>query len=288
MLLASNIKILMLAVAGFAGPLALTGGLPGDVRQHSASGDRPALIALQPGRVSYRLAGEFTRAGKVAEAPLAHVRIVRPLAIMKHQVSSADYQRCVVEGACRTLPVDVVIAPDRPAVQVSWRDAEAYAAWLSRLTGETYRLPTDEEWAYAAGSRWQDDGLPVDDDNPARRWLARYDREVSLKRASVDDATRPFGAFGSNEHGLSDVAGNVWEWTATCFERTALDDAGKATGKPTVNCGVRAVEGQHRAYVSDFIRDARAGGCAAGVPPANLGFRLVREPKNWVARFWRA
>ena len=48
------------------------------------------------------------------------------------------------------------------------------------------------------------------------------------------------------------------------------------------NCGVRVVEGQHRAYVTDFIRDARAGGCAAGVPPSNLGFRLVREPpKAW-------
>jgi hypothetical protein len=44
----------------------------------------------------------------------------------------------------------------------------------------------------------------------------------------------------------------------------------------------------HRADFSDVIRDARAGGCAAGVPPANLGFRLVREPSSWIARVWRA
>src|SRR6185369_2593489 len=143
----------------------------------------------------YRVAGDFTRAGKPAEAPLATVRLARPLAIMRHQVSSADYQRCVVEGACRSLPVDVVIAPDRPAVQVSWRDADAYAAWLSRRTGETWRLPTDQEWAYAAGSRYQDDGLPVDDD-PARRWLARYEREANLKEARSDGEVRRFGAFG--------------------------------------------------------------------------------------------
>jgi hypothetical protein len=37
------------------------------------------------------------------------------------------------------------------------------------------------------------------------------------------------------------------------------------------------VEGRHRAYVTNFVRDARAGGCAVGVPPANLGFRLVRS-----------
>lgn len=63
--------------------------------------------------------------------------------------------------------------------------------------------------------------------------------------------------------------------------RTALDDAGGAISK-NANCGVRIAEGRHRAYVTDFIRDARAGGCAAGVPPNNLGFRLVRDPPSWL------
>ena len=49
------------------------------------------------------------------------------------------------------------------------------------------------------------------------------------------------------------------------------------------NCGVRVVEGAHRSYMTDFIRDPRSGGCAAGVPPANLGFRLVVEPSQSVA-----
>jgi formylglycine-generating enzyme required for sulfatase activity len=168
---------------------------------------------------------------------------------------------------------------------VSWRDAHAYAAWLSRRTGENYRLPTDEEWAYAAGSRWQDDSLPVDSSDPSKGWLARYERESSLKSAEIDSKPRPLGAFGANENGLLDVAGNVWEWTNTCFVRTALNEAGKPTSKSTVNCGVRVVEGQHRAYVTDFIRDARAGGCAAGVPPSNLGFRLVRESNTFLQWF---
>jgi hypothetical protein len=49
------------------------------------------------------------------------------------------------------------------------------------------------------------------------------------------------------------------------------------------NCGVRVVQGAHRTYMTDFIRDPRTGGCAAGVPPANLGFRLVVEDRNWQA-----
>jgi formylglycine-generating enzyme required for sulfatase activity len=77
------------------------------------------------------------------------------------------------------------------------------------------------------------------------------------------------------------MSGNVWEWTATCFMRSALDDEGW-TVKQTRNCGVRVAEGAHRAYVTDFIRDARAGGCAAGTPPDNLGFRLVREERSMI------
>ena len=270
MLIASNIKLLMIAAA-FASPLAVFAGLLGDA-QHD---DRPAVVELRPGTLQYRLAGEFTRAGKPAEAPMVTARVARPFAIMKTQVTASDYQRCVDERACKPFAASVAILPDRPAVQVSWRDAEAYANWLSRKTGVTWRLPSDEEWAYAAGSRWRDDAVSIDANDPSRRALARYERDVQLKEAAAIEADpKPIGGFGRNEHGILDLAGNVWEWTNTCFTRVRLDDQASA---PTVNCGVRVVEGQHRSYVTDFIRDARAGGCAAGVPPSNLGFRLVAE-----------
>jgi formylglycine-generating enzyme required for sulfatase activity len=173
----------------------------------------------------------------------------------------------------------VTVAANRPAVQVSWHDA--FTGWLSRKTGERYRLPTDEEWAFAAGSKFRDDGLPVDANDPSKRWIARYERD-SNREVTADSAPQPFGSFGADENRLLDTSGNVWEWTSTCFVRTALDDKGAAVSTNS-NCGVRVVEGQHRAYVTDFIRDARAGGCAVGVPPDNLGFRLVREPDSWMS-----
>ena len=58
-------------------------------------------------------------------------------------------------------------------VKVSWRDASAYASWLSRKTGRTYRLPTDEEWVFAAGSRFTDDSLGAEDRRRSREALAR-------------------------------------------------------------------------------------------------------------------
>jgi hypothetical protein len=63
--------------------------------------------------------------------------------------------------------------------------------------------------------------------------------------------------------------------------RVSLD--GEREQITNTNCGVRVVEGAHRSYMTDFIRDPRSGGCAAGVPPANLGFRLVVESSQPVA-----
>jgi formylglycine-generating enzyme required for sulfatase activity len=278
MLLAFKLKLALACAAGLAGPLAVVPLVSNHAMRGGASGE-PALIELAPGTLAYRAAGEFTRNGKVVEAPLVSIRLARPLSIMKHQVSSADYQACVDDSACHALDRDVVVSIDRPAVQVSWHDANAYAAWLSRKTGSHYRLPTDQEWALAAGSKFADDGVAVDASDPAQRWIARYDREAGR---DTDTATRPFGAFGLNENGLADLSGNVWEWTATCFTRSVLDETG-AIAKTNANCGVRIAEGAHRAYVTDFIRDARAGGCAAGTPPDNLGFRLVRDEPSFVA-----
>lgn len=284
MLIAFKLKLALACAAGLAGPLALAPVVSEIATHNAVTSDAPGIVEIAAGSLSYRAAGDFTRAGRQAEAPLVSVRFAKPLAIMQHQVSSADYQSCVQDGACRALDRGVAVASDRPAVQVSWHDADAYAAWLSRRTGEHYRLPTDEEWAFAAGSKFRDDGLPVDASDPSRRWISRYERESD--RDLSDTAAYPFGKFGLNEHGVLDLAGNVWEWTSTCFVRSALDENGNIA-RQTTNCGVRVAEGAHRAYVTDFIRDARAGGCAAGVPPANLGFRLVREQKSWMANVSR-
>jgi formylglycine-generating enzyme required for sulfatase activity len=247
----------------------------------------PDLVELGPGAIRYRDPGDVWRDGQPTSAPLQTVRIPGGLRIMRHQVTAADYQRCVKAQACLAIDVDDEAAPDRPVVKVSWRDADAYAAWLSRSTGLPFRLPTDREWAYAAGSRFSDDAEPASAQgaDPGRRALALYDKDAARNAGrgpglspglgpGLDKTPQPIGTFGANEHGLLDVAGNVWEWTDTCFVRTTLDALGTVEAN-IVNCGVRLVEGRHRAYMPDFIRDARAGGCSVGTPPSAIGFRLV-------------
>jgi formylglycine-generating enzyme required for sulfatase activity len=233
----------------------------------------PAVVALQPRPFYYRLAGEFTRDGKPVNAPLRMAQLDRTLTIMTHQVTAADYQRCVRDRACAPV-APVVNTSDQPAVKMSWHDASAYAAWLSRQLGVTYRLPTDEEWAFAAGSRVRDDKFVDGAIEGAQRWLRQYELEAD-RGDTLDAAPRAIGSFGANENGVVDFAGNVWEWTNTCFVRHASNATGAEAS--IVNCGVRVVEGRHRTYMSDFVRDPRTGGCAVGKPPSNLGFRLVRE-----------
>jgi formylglycine-generating enzyme required for sulfatase activity len=237
----------------------------------------PAVVALQPHPFHYRLAGDFTRDGKPANAPMRMVQLDRVVTIMVHQVTAADYQRCVLDHACPPAR-NVAVAADRPAVKISWHDANAYAAWLSRQLGATYRLPTDEEWVFAAGSRFRDQVLPDGTVDPAQRWLASYELEANRDEA-LDNEPRSIGSFGANDNGVLDLAGNVWEWTNTCFVRQTLNLAG--AGASIINCGVRVVEGRHRTYMTDFIRDPRAGGCSVGKPPSNLGFRLARENGPW-------
>ncbi len=255
--------------------------LPVALATHAAASE-PELVKIETQRVVYREAGEFLLDSAPVNGPIAEVGVSRAFAIMRRQVTRGEYDRCVAAGQCA--PAEGPTAPDLPVVGVNFNDAVAYAKWLSRETGEAYRLPTDREWAIAAGSRYVDDGYGVVDDprNPATRWLSRYEANTKKSR-TADPEPRPAGAFGENEHGLLDLSGNVWEWTSTCFERHATDSATGKTERHAI-CGVRIAEGAHRAYLSSFIRDPRGGACSVGVPPENLGIRLVRDDPDMLGR----
>ncbi|TIV30140.1 MAG: formylglycine-generating enzyme family protein [Mesorhizobium sp.] len=232
------------------------------------------LVALAPGSLENPQPGEFLRDNHPVPAPVAKETIDAPLEIMKFQVTASDYDRCVSDGACK--PADSRLVGNVPVTGVSFLDAQAYANWLSAKTGETWRLPTNVEWAYAASERFRPDieGGDGDPADPARRWLTQYRNEAALGR-KADPEPRPLGAFGINSKGVADIAGNVWEWTSTCYAHVTMARDGVASS--LTNCGVHVVEGFHRTYMSNFIRDGKSGGCAVGTPPDNLGFRLVHE-----------
>jgi formylglycine-generating enzyme required for sulfatase activity len=246
-----------------------------------ASAPRAAVATLQPGWFAYQPAGDFESAGKTIDAPARATRLDAPLDVMVEPVSQAEYARCVAAAACPKLKFVDPAAESLPVVGVSWLDATAYAEWYARQTGEDWRLPTDDEWAYAAAERFRGEPPVANGDDFARRWLAKFDADSAVARQVK--APQPFGHFGLNARGVADLAGNVWEWTNSCYERRAVAAGGEAR-LLTRNCRVRALEGEHRMFMSDFIRDGVTGGCSAGLPPTNLGFRLVRSRASAVAR----
>lgn len=273
---AQIVGVSMAALVVFAAAFGLQRGASLVFRAATAI-EEPETLTIAPRAFSYRASGEFRENGFEKDAPMVTVPAAQPLTIMKYQVSWREYAHCVAEGACAAAEPDSAVPAggDAPVTGVSLDDALAYAAWLSRQTGVLWRLPTDAEFAFAAGDRFPDDALGIDSDNPAERWLADYRREAARK-ASSDPTPQPRGHFGENALGLADFAGNVWEWTATCHRKVTIGtaqqmDAGSAA------CGIHVVVGRHRAPMSSFIRSPKGGGCSVGAPPDNLGFRLVRE-----------
>jgi formylglycine-generating enzyme required for sulfatase activity len=273
-------RLAIAAAAVATASLAAIGMTPPATAPSGAS--RPAVATLQPGWFAYRPLGDYESNGRVIDAPARATRLDAPLDVMVEPVSQAEYARCVAAAACPKLKSVDPAAENLPVVGVSWLEATAYAEWYAAKTGEDWRLPTDEEWAYAAAERFRGEPPRVaSGDDFARRWLAKFDADSALARQPK--APQPFGHFGLDTLGVADLAGNVWEWTNSCYERRSVEAGGEAR-LLTRNCRVRALEGEHRTFMSDFIRDGVAGGCSVGPPPTNLGFRLVRAHASAVAR----
>jgi formylglycine-generating enzyme required for sulfatase activity len=172
-----------------------------------------------------------------------------------------------------------------PVVLVSWYDAVEYANWLSRQdnlrpaysikgttvscdwSAEGWRLPTESEWEYAARGGSKSRGYTYAGSNDVGI-VAWYD-------STSGSGTKPVGIKKSNELGLYDMNGNVWEWCWDWFDNysagSRTDPKGPVSGSSRVNRGGSWHVGDSRTRLtsrSDYAPDSRG---------SYLGFRLVRS-----------
>ena len=190
------------------------------------------------------------------------------------QVYEADWRR--PEGPHS----DIADRADHPAVHVSWNDAVAYTRWAGA------RLPTEAEWEYAARAGttstypWGDD-LEPDGRPMANVWQGSFPDDNTLDDGWM--ATNPVTAFPTNDFGLRDAIGNVWEWTTDWFstDRWAAEDGAGPIVDPT-----GAAEGTHHvmkggSYLchASYCRRYRPAARLANAPDSsagNIGFRIAR------------
>jgi formylglycine-generating enzyme required for sulfatase activity len=186
------------------------------------------------------------------------------LRVSPFEVTAADWARCVKGKGCSHSPKASVTTQIQPMTAVNWFDVNEYLAWANARSGGGLRLPTKEEWRWLNRSLEKPKPPPLFTD-PRLAWAADYGQENS-----PGGPVRSSGAFSTTPDGISDLDGNVWEWTMTCAAK-GYD------GKQLRDCPAFVVEGAHEAEIPVFLRNPAAGGCATGTPPTYLGFRLVSD-----------
>ncbi len=159
-----------------------------------------------------------------------------------------------------------------PVVHVSWNDATEYCKWLSRQTGQTYRLPTEAEWEYAAGggnakrSKW----AGTANENDLKQY-ANYDG-----KQDGHDRTAPVGSLLPNALGLYDMSGNVWEWCADWYGSDYYKNSPSNNPTGPTSGSYRVLRGGSWYSYPQFCRVAYRYSDAPGDRFYSAGFRLAR------------
>ena len=211
------------------------------------------------------------------EDPRHRVTIDYEFAVGVYEVLFTEWDLCALGGGCRVghVPSDAGWGRGRrPVINVSWEDAQAYVQWLSRTTGERYRLLTEAEWEYVARAGSE----------TARYWGESQSEQCRYANGLADSVsctdghrnTAPVGSLDPNAFGLHDVLGNVWEWTEDCWNSTYEDAPTDGSAWESGNCAVRSLRGGSWLTAPSTLRSAQRGRTHAGNRHSDLGFRVAR------------
>ncbi|MDR3385397.1 SUMF1/EgtB/PvdO family nonheme iron enzyme [Cupriavidus basilensis] len=221
-------------------------------------------------------AGSFTmgsNGGDPTEKPPHHVAIGQPFAIGKYEVTVEQWGACADAGACQRIATVANAPRSAPVRDVSWDDAQQYVAWLSKVSGKHYRLPTEAEWEYAARG--------------GTTTLYWWGDQMRKGTANCKDCGEPWnadapanvGSFAANGYGLHDMNGSVWEWVADCWHVTYKNAPadGRAWDEP--GCGVRVIRGGSWHEGASYMLSSTRFKYSASVRQSQNGFRVVRDLK---------
>jgi formylglycine-generating enzyme required for sulfatase activity len=174
-----------------------------------------------------------------------------------------------------------------PAVCLSWNDAKAYVAWLSRKTGKSYRALTEAEWEYAARAGSTTRYSFGDDEKELCRYVNGADQTA---KSTIPDAknwtiapctdgsayTSPVGSLLPNAFALHDMHGNAYQWLEDCWHANYTGAPADGAARTSGDCSVRVVRGGAWWVPPSGLRSARRDWTRADNRHAYIGFRLGR------------
>ncbi len=279
-----------------AEPLAAAAPAPGSVIRDCAG--CPEMTVLPAGRFK-----QGSARGPAFEQPLHWVVIGRSIAMSTSPVTLQDFGQFVAatgrdmqgcdtyDGEWKHRPADswehtgFVQTAAHPVTCVSWSDAEAYANWLSTKTGHRYRLPSASEWEYAARAGaeisplWGPDGqgacaeANVADASAGRRY-------PGWAVFPCDDGyayTSPVGTFKANAFGLTDMLGNVLQWTEDCWHENYAGAPVDGSAWLDGDCAAHELRGASWFSSPSYVRADYRDRFPADYRTSSVGIRLVRD-----------
>jgi formylglycine-generating enzyme required for sulfatase activity len=238
---------------------------PGDTFKECAS--CPEMVVVPAG--SFIMGSPKNEAGRQDhEGPQRKVTIRQPFAVGKFEITSGEWRACYGHSGCKQYPMSLA-SGRTPVTQLSWMDVKQYVAWLSRVTGKSYRLLTEAEWEYAARAG-QPERFSFGDDE------TKLD-EYGWDRDNSGGSPQPVGQKKPNAFGLYDTYGNVFEWVEDCYK--ADYNAAPTDGLPlfSADCSERVFRGGSYLQGAKDLRSAHRWKQPEDGRFADVGFRVARK-----------
>jgi formylglycine-generating enzyme required for sulfatase activity len=200
-----------------------------------------------------------------------HDVTVRPFRMGKFEVTFDQYD-AFARATGRLLPGDEGWGrAGRPAIHVSWQDAQAFIAWLNEGGKRRFRLPSEAEWEYAARGGTTTPYYWGDKPDP------NFANGSANTGADKWTDTAPVGQFPANAFGLHDMLGNVWELVADCrhptYDGAPTDGSARVDG----DCDSRIARGGNYGSTTRGLQAAARGAAGETFDSMGLGFRLAED-----------
>ena len=253
----------------------------------------PEMVVIPPGSVN--MGSAPAERGRFDSEGPQHNVTVGSFALGRLDVTEKEFSEFLSETGYQPAPCDTLIGKswrslghgivyppgsadlrEQPAICVNVHDVEAYITWLNRKAGNArYRLPSEAEWEYAARggtttSRWWGEDVGVNNAN-CHGCGSKWDNIL----------VAPSTSFGPNPFDLYDILGNVWQWTADCWNESYTGAPTDGRAWTTGDCSRRVVRGGSWSNLPVFIRSASRGKADVGGKDFDLfsyvGFRVARD-----------